>query len=123
MQKTILIALAGLVGTLLRYWVSGAVSSRYQTFPWGTIAVNVVGCLVTGLVFGLIEEGSLVSPTIRAVILIGLLGGFTTFSAYGLQTFALLRDGAFGLALLNMALSNVLGLCLIWAGYVVARVL
>ena len=123
MQKTILIALAGLVGTLLRYWVSGAVSSRYHTFPWGTIAVNVVGCLVTGLVFGLIEEGSLVSPTIRAVILIGLLGGFTTFSAYGLQTFALLRDGAFGLALLNMALSNVLCLCLIWAGYVVARVL
>jgi CrcB protein len=124
MQKTILIALAGLVGTLLRYWLSGAVSNRYgEAFPWGTIAVNVIGCLVTGVVFCLTEEGSLVSPTVRAVILIGLLGGFTTISAYGLQTYTLLRDGEFGLALLNVGASNVLGLSMIWVGYVLGRVL
>ena len=123
MQKTILIALAGLAGTLLRYWLSEAVSSRYgETFPWGTIAVNVIGCLVTGVVFALTEEGSLVSPTVRAVLMIGLLGGFTTFSAYGLQTFTLLRDGEFGLALLNVAMSNVLGMCMVWVGYVLGRV-
>src|SRR4029079_16152818 len=102
MQKTILIALAGLTGTLLRYWLSGAVAKQYgETFPWGTMAVNLIGCLITGAVFFITEERLLISPTVRTVILIGLLGGFTTFSAYGLQTFTLLRDGAFGLAILN----------------------
>lgn len=96
MQKTIFIALAGLVGTLLRYWLSGFVARQYgETFPWGTMVVNLIGCLVTGAVFFLTEERFLVSPTVRTVLLIGLLGGFTTFSSYGLQTFTLLRDGEF----------------------------
>ena len=124
MQKTILIALAGLVGTLLRYWISGFVARQYgETFPWGTIVVNLIGCLITGMVFFLAEERLLVSPTARAVILIGLLGGFTTFSAYGLQTFTLLRDGEFGLAILNVTTSNILGLFMVWIGYVLGRVL
>lgn len=124
MQKTIYIGLAGLVGTLLRYWVSGFVARHYgETFPWGTMAVNLIGCLVTGAVFFLTEERFLVSPTLRAVILIGLLGGLTTFSSYGLQTFTLLRDGELGLAILNVATSNVLGLFLVWVGYSLGRVL
>jgi CrcB protein len=124
MQKTIFIALGGLVGTLLRYWLSGFVARKYgETFPWGTMAVNLLGCLVTGAVFFLSEERFLVSPTVRTVILIGLLGGFTTFSSYGLQTFTLLRDGEFGLGILNMIASNVLGLFMVWIGYVLARVL
>src|SRR6185437_15961175 len=124
MQKTIFIALAGLVGTLLRYWLSGFVARQYgETFPWGTMAVNLIGCLVTGAVFFLTEERFLVSPTVRTVILIGLLGGFTTFSSYGLQTFTLLRDGEFGLAILNVVTSNVLGLLMVWIGYVLGRVL
>jgi len=124
MQKTIFIALAGLVGTLLRYWLSGFVARKYgETFPWGTMAVNLLGCLVTGAVYFLSEDRFLVSPTVRTVILIGLLGGFTTFSSYGLQTFTLLRDGEFGLGILNMIASNVLGLFMVWIGYVLARVL
>jgi len=87
------------------------------------MAVNLLGCLVTGAVFFLSEERFLVSPTVRTVILIGLLGGFTTFSSYGLQTFTLLRDGEFGLGILNMIASNVLGLFMVWIGYVLARVL
>ena len=122
MQKTIFIALAGLVGTLLRYWVSGFVARQYgERFPWGTIAVNLIGCFITGMVFFLAEERFLVSPTVRAVILIGLLGGFTTFSAYGLQTFTLLRDGEFGLAMLNVITSNILGIFMVWIGYVLGR--
>ena len=122
MQKTLLIALAGLVGTLFRYWVSGFVGRRYgESFPWGTMAVNLVGCFLAGVVFYFAEERSLLSPTARTVIMIGLLGGFTTFSSYGLQTFTLLRDGEFGLATLNVAVSNVLGLLLVWAGYVAFR--
>ena len=124
MQKIILIALAGLIGTLLRYWLSGFVARQYgETFPWGTMAVNLIGCFVTGAVFFLTEERFLVSPTVRTVILIGLLGGFTTFSSYGLQTFTLLRDGEFGLAILNVVTSNILGLFMVWVGYVLGRVL
>lgn len=124
MQKTILIGLAGLAGTLFRYWLSGSVARQYgETFPWGTMAVNLVGCFLTGAVFHLTEERFLVDPTIRTVILIGLLGGFTTFSSYGLQTFMLLRDGEFGLATLNIATSNVVGLLLVWAGYVFGKAL
>ncbi|HEX5883163.1 MAG TPA: fluoride efflux transporter CrcB [Pyrinomonadaceae bacterium] len=122
MQKTILIGLAGLAGTLLRYWLSEFVARPYGgTLPWGTLVVNVIGCFAAGVVFFLTEERLLVSEAVRMMVLIGLLGGFTTFSAYGLQTFALLRDGEVGLAILNVATSNVLGLFMVWIGYALAR--
>jgi CrcB protein len=124
MLNTILIGLAGLTGTLLRYWLSGFVARQYgETFPWGTMTVNMIGCLVTGAVFNLTEERFLVNPTLRTVILIGLMGGFTTFSSYGLQTFTLLRDGEFGLATLNIGISNALGLLMVWTGYALVKVL
>jgi CrcB protein len=124
MMKIILIGLAGLFGTLLRYSLSGLVARQYgETFPWGTMAVNLIGCFLAGGIFYVTEERFLVNPTLRTVILIGLLGGFTTFSSYGLQTFALLRDGEFGLAILNIAASNLLGLVMVWAGYVFSKAL
>lgn len=124
MHKTILIAVAGLVGTLMRYWLSGYVAKQYgETFPWGTMAVNLIGCLLAGAVFYLAEERLLLSPTLRTMIMIGLLGGFTTFSSFGLQTFTLLRDGEIVLALLNVTTSNILGVFMVWLGYVVGRVL
>ena len=122
MQKTIFIALAGLVGTLVRYWLSGFVARQYgETFPWGTLIVNLLGSFLAGAMYHLAEERLLISPTLRTIIFIGLLGGFTTFSSYGLQTFTLLRDGQIGLATLNVAVSNVLGLLMVWAGYVSFR--
>ena len=124
MQKIILIGLAGLIGTLCRYWLSGLVARQYgETFPWGTLVVNVVGCFLAGSLFYLMEERFLVSPTLRTVILIGLLGGFTTFSSFGLQTFTLLREGEFALAALNVTLSNFLGLLMLWAGYSLVKAL
>src|ERR1043165_8481796 len=124
MQRIMLIGLAGLVGTLLRYWLSGVVARRFgETFPWGTMSVNLIGCFATGAVFYLSEERFLINPALRTIILIGLLGGFTTFSSYGLQTFTLLRDGEFGLAILNVVTSNILGLFMVWIGYVLGRVL
>jgi fluoride exporter len=89
----------------------------------GTLFVNIVGCLIAGAVFYLTEERFLFNPTLRMVILIGLLGGCTTFSSYGLQTFTLLKDGALGLATLNVVISNVLGLFVIWIGYGLAKTL
>lgn len=120
MSKTILIGLAGLIGTLLRYWLAGFVARQSgEAFPWGTLVVNIVGCLIAGVVFHLTEA----NPTLRAVILVGLLGGFTTFSSYGLQTFTLVRDGALGLATLNVVISNVVGLFMVWVGYGLAKAL
>jgi CrcB protein len=124
MQKVILIGFAGFIGTLCRYWLSGLVARHYgETFPWGTLVVNVVGCFFAGSLFYLTEERFLVSPTLRTVILVGLLGGFTTFSSFGLQTFTLLREGEFALAALNVALSNLLGFLMLWAGYSLVKTL
>jgi len=76
MQKIILIGLAGLIGTLGRYWLSGLVARQYgETFPWGTLVVNVLGCFLAGSLYYLMEERFLLSPTLRTVILIGLLAG------------------------------------------------
>ena len=124
MSKLFLIGLAGFIGTLSRYWMSGVIARRYgETFPLGTLVVNLVGCFLVGLLFYLLQERFLVNQTVRTVVLIGFLGGFTTFSSFGLQTFTLLQDGEFGLAVLNLSVANVLGLVLVWAGYTLAKVL
>ena len=124
MSKLFLVGLAGFIGTVSRYLMSGVIAKRYgETFPMGTLLVNLIGCFLVGLLFYLLEERFLVNQTARTVILIGFLGGFTTFSSVGLQTFTLLRDGESGLALLNIAASNLVGLLLVWVGYTLARVL
>jgi CrcB protein len=124
MQRLILIGLAGFAGTLMRYWLSEWTAKRLgETFPTGTLVVNLIGCFVGGLLYYLMFERYLVSPTVRTVLLIGLLGGFTTFSSFGLQTFTLMRDGELGLALVNIGVSNVGGLLMVWSGYSLARIL
>ena len=124
MVKLLLIGLAGLFGTLSRYWLSGVVARRYgETFPLGTLAVNLIGCFLAGLFFHILQERFLFNQTVRTVVLIGFLGGFTTFSSFGLQTFTLLQDGEFGRATLNLVASNVVGLFLVWAGYTLAKAL
>ena len=124
MLRILLVGLAGLLGTLCRYWLSGAVVRRYgEAFPLGTLAVNLLGCFAAGLLFHFMQERQTFSETARAAALVGLLGGFTTFSAYGLQTFALLREGRLGLAALNVVASNLLGLLLVFAGYASGRLL
>ena len=83
----------------------------------------MIGCLLTGAIFNLTEERFLIRPTLRTMILIGLMGGFTTFSSYGLQTFTLLRDDEFALAALDIGVSNELGPLMVWAGYALVKVL
>lgn len=124
MQRLILVGLAGFAGTAMRYWLTDISAKRLgETFPVGTLIVNLTGCLLAGLLFYLTLERYSLSETMRAVVFIGLLGGFTTFSAFGLQTFALLRGGQMGLALMNIGLSNVVGLLMVWIGYSLAKVL
>ena len=122
MQKVLLIGLAGLAGTIGRYALSVVIARRFgDAFPAGTLVVNILGCFLAGLLFYLLQERNLVSPTTRAIVMIGFLGGFTTFSSFGLQTFALLRDGEFWFASLNIFASNVLGLLMVWAGYTLGK--
>jgi CrcB protein len=122
MQRLIYIGLAGFAGTLMRYWLSDWTARRFgETFPTGTLVVNLIGCFLAGLLFYLMFDRFLVSPTVRSVVLIGLLGGFTTFSSFGLQTFTLLREGEMGFALFNIAVSNVGGLLMVWVGYSLAK--
>ena len=124
MWRILLIGLAGLFGTLGRYWLSGVAARRFgETFPVGTLIVNVTGCFLAGFLFYLMQERFLVNQTVRTVILIGLLGGFTTFSSFGLQTFTLVRDSQFGYAALNIIVSNLAGLLMVWVGYTLARAL
>jgi len=114
--------LAGLLGTLARYALSGFIARRFgETFPTGTLIVNIVGCFLAGFLFYLMQERFLVNDIVRTAIMIGFLGGFTTFSSFGLQTFTLLRDGEMGLATMNVLVSNVAGLLTVWAGYSLAR--
>ena len=124
MLRILLVGLAGLSGTLCRYWLSGAVVRRYgEAFPFGTLAVNLLGCFAAGLLFHFMQERHVFSETARAAVFVGLLGGFTTFSSYGLQTFALLREGRLGFAALNVVASNLLGLLLVFAGYAAGKLL
>lgn len=124
MMRILLIGLAGFAGTLARYWLSGASARRYgETFPVGTLTVNVAGCFLIGLLYHLMQERYVAGQTTRAVVLIGLLGGFTTFSSYGLQTLTLLQDGEVARALLYVALSNLLGIGMVWVGYALGGML
>ncbi len=121
MFKILIIALGGAIGATLRYGLSGIVY-RYMdgVFPWGTLAVNLVGCFAIGFIWQLFEITT-TSPNTRAFILIGILGAFTTFSTFGIESFALFREGEFRLAALNIILSNLLGILLVYLGFVTTR--
>jgi fluoride exporter len=122
MYKIALIGFAGLVGTLARYWLSGWADQRWAgTFPFGTVLVNAAGCFAIGVLFYATEERYVVDPAVRSAILVGFLGGFTTFSSFALQSFNLLKDREVFLATANILVSNLGGLLLVWAGHAVAR--
>ncbi len=94
MRNMIFVGLGGFVGSILRYLVSGWVQKLSDTalFPYGTLSVNVIGCLAIGLLGGWADNTELFSPPVRLFLLLGLLGGFTTYSTFGYETVALLRD-------------------------------
>jgi CrcB protein len=121
--RLLLVMAGGAIGSAARYWLSGFVQQRAgAAFPYGTLAVNVAGCLVFGFVIGLetTRAGALGAST-RLFILMGLCGGFTTFSAFGYETLELLRAGQSFAAAANVALQVVIGLAALWAGAALAR--
>lgn len=120
--SALFVGLGGSVGALARFGLSGLVhrSLPQTTFPFGTLAVNMLGCLAIGSIAGLAESRLAFGPELRAFVLIGILGSFTTFSTFGFETFAMLRDDEYLRAIMNIGLQVVLGLALVWLGYSLA---
>lgn len=114
--------LGGGLGTIARYSVNGLISRRFVTFPMGTLVINVTGSFVISFFATLTDPDGrwLVSPTFRTFFMVGICGGYTTFSSFSLQTLNLARDGEWFYAGLNCALSFVLCLLAAWLGHVAA---
>jgi CrcB protein len=118
MTKWLLIAAGGAFGSVLRYAVQGWVQRATNgSFPAGTLAVNVLGCILIGFLTALFTGPFLIREEYRVGLSVGILGGFTTFSTFGLETFTLMNAGQFGWASLNIILSCGLGLFAVWLGY------
>lgn len=114
----LLIAVGGALGSVARYLVSTWVLRLTNPyFPYGTFVVNVLGCVIFGLIVGLAQQRLPLSAELRAFFLVGVLGGFTTFSTFAFDSMSLLRDGQSGLALVNMAGQVVLGVAALYVGF------
>jgi CrcB protein len=116
------VAAGGALGSMLRHLVNVTLSHHLErTVPYATFVVNVVGCLAIGALAGLIAGGRLqLSPTLRTFVFVGILGGFTTFSSFGLDTFTLGHGGQHAMAFWNVVGQVGLGLGGVWLGYYIA---
>ena len=123
MLRLFILGLGGAIGTILRY-VMGGLDYRFSSgvFPISTLVVNVTGSLAIGFLWGIIDRFNF-SPNMRMFVFIGILGGYTTFSTFSLETFNLMRDGEYRIAVMNMALSVVLSIGAVFAGYIASKAL
>ena len=124
-QKIFFLLLAGAVGTGARYGLSGLVQRNSTTvwFPWSTLAINISGCFVAGLLWTLFEERWLIPPEVRTVILVGFMGAFTTFSSYILESCLMLRAADWLGASVYMLLQNAVGIAALLSGMFAARLI
>ncbi len=123
MSKILMVGLGGFLGSVLRYG-AGEVMGRIPCSacpPLGTLFVNAIGCLLIGLLAGLAEARGILAVETRLFLLVGLLGGFTTFSTFGLESYELLRMGNWPLALGNVGAQVVVGLAAVWCGFLVSK--
>ena len=125
MRQVCLVGAGGFLGAILRYlvggWVHGILDNA--SFPYGTLVVNVSGCLVIGFLSGLAESRSVLGPEARLFLFIGVLGGFTTFSSFAYETFSLARDTENLAAAMNVFAQLSLGLAGVWFGNALARLM
>ena len=121
-QKLSLLALAGALGTLARFGLSGLVQRvSGAAFPWGTVAVNVTGCFLAGLLWSLFENRWEVSSQTRVLVLLGFMGAFTTFSTLILETSELLRTAKWMYAAINVTIQNGLGFMALFGGVALGK--
>ncbi len=122
MLTVLVIGLGGFLGAVLRYTVSGWMQrwSQELNFPHGTLIVNLIGCLLIGLLSQLVETKNLFNPEMRMFLFIGLLGAFTTFSTFGAETLNMISSNRIFSALLNIGMHLVFGLGFVWFGRLLA---
>ncbi len=125
MLKICIVGLGGCLGAILRYFVSSGVNMVFKmpSFPLGTLTVNVIGCLLIGLGGGLIESHQYFSPQLRAFLFIGVLGSFTTFSTFGLETYYLFKNGQWLISMGNVGISLIVGIGAVVAGHALSRLI
>lgn len=124
MQKYLLIALGGGLGSMARFWVGSTVGGRMGVrFPYGTLIVNITACAVLGFALTWLGERAEVSPAWRYMVAVGFIGAYSTFSTYEWETLSTMRSGAFALALLYALGSLVVGLAATWCGAALAEIL
>jgi len=123
--KLSIIGAGGFTGAVLRFLVSSWVQNRSGSimFPFGTMAVNMIGCLIIGFLTYLVETRSFFSVEIRGFVLIGLLGAFTTFSTFGNETLGLIRESRLDLAAVNAGFQVITGVGLVWLGRILASII
>jgi CrcB protein len=124
MRTVVAVGFAGFVGALARYELEGLIADKTTgSFPWGTMFVNVTGSFVLGLLFALLVEGRVVvAPWLRTAAMVGLIGTYTTFSTFTLETVRLAEDGSYVLAGVNAMGSLAIGLVAVYAGIALGRV-
>ena len=125
MHKILMVEMGGFAGSVCRYLVSDLSHKLFNNsfFPYGTLTVNVIGCLLIGILGGITETRQIFTPEIRALILIGFLGGFTTFSTFGYEIFTVARDGQMAAALTNLLLHLLLGFGAVWLGFSMSKLI
>jgi CrcB protein len=117
------IAIGSALGGVSRFWLSGVIARAFgETFPWGTLIVNITGSFLIGVIAALtVPDGRFfIGSTARLAIMAGFLGGYTTFSSFSLQTLALMQDGEWWFAAANILLSVVICMLAVWAGFALA---
>ncbi len=118
LTKIVLVMMGGGVGSLTRYGITLLSIKLFGIrFPWGTLIVNLTGCFLIGLSFALAERSSLMNPTVRLFFITGFLGGLTTFSTYGYESFNAIYMGNQWMAIANVLFNNVAGLFLVFLGF------
>ncbi len=118
MQQILLVAIGGAAGSVLRFLCGTAVAQRVETtMPYGTLAVNLIGSLIIGILWGLLSKDSTLNSWLVPLFMIGFCGGFTTFSSFSLENMKLLESGQWMTALTYILSSNILGITLAFVGY------
>ena len=121
-MKYILVMIGGGTGALARYLAASAIATRFGgAFPLGTLAINVTGSFLIGFLMTIFTERLSFDPAWRLFLVVGFLGGYTTFSTFEWETFTAVRDGGFRTGMLNVIASVILGYTAVWLGFALAR--